>query len=131
MSSATDAAEALPAPVWLHADMEEAARAKCAEFALEALAAHKVEKDQAMHVKKALEAWNGALWVVVIGVGFGASIAHENHALCMFRVGRAHVLCSMTYDEGALINTKKKGLPAPVDVESKKEDDAPAAAADE
>jgi hypothetical protein len=125
-SALAAAIAALPAPVWLHTDMGEETRAKCAEFAAEALAAHKVEKDQAMAVKKALEAWNGALWAVVIGTGFGASIAHENRSLCMFRIGRVHVLCSMQFDEGALINTKKDlGVAAKAE---RKEDDAPAGA---
>lgn len=116
---------ALPAPVWLAQEMNEETRMKCVEYALEALVTHKVEKDQAMAVKKALEVWNGALWVVVIGTGFGASIAHENRSLCMFRVGRVHVLCSMQFDEGALINTKKDlGVAAKAE---KKEEDAPAA----
>jgi len=123
-AAAPDApAVVLPPPVFLHVDMPEAARLKCVEFALEALAKCKVEKDQAMHVKKALEAWNGALWVVVIGAAFGASVAHENAALCMFRVGRAHVLCFQSYDEGALINTKKGHAPAAAEP-------APAAAED-
>jgi hypothetical protein len=94
-------------------DMPEAARNKCVEFALEALVTHKVEKDQAMMTKKALEVWSKTTtgevyWSVVVGTGFGASIAHENCSLCMFRVGRVHVLCSVQYDEGALINTGKK-----------------------
>ena len=93
--------------IFLLADMPEEARLKCVEYAVEALAKHKVEKDQAMHVKKALEAWNGAMWVVVVGTAFGASVAHENAGLCMFRLGRAHVLAFQSFDEGALINTKK------------------------
>ena len=63
-----------------------------------------------MHVKKALEAWNGALWMVVIGTAFGASVAHENHGLLMFSVGRVHCLCFMAFDEGGLINTKKAAV---------------------
>jgi len=107
--------------------MPEESRLKCVEFTLEALSKHKVEKDQAMHVKKALEDWNGALWVVVIGVAYGASLAHENSALCMFRIGKVHVLCFQGYDEGALINTKKSAEPRAQKAVTK--DDEPAAAA--
>jgi hypothetical protein len=89
--------------------MAEDARKKCIELTLEALTLHKVEKDQSMHVKKALEAWNGALWMVVIGTAFGASVAHEKHGLLMFSVGRVHCLCFMSFNEGDLINGKKEG----------------------
>jgi len=82
--------------------MAEDARKKCIELTLEALTLHKVEKDQSMHVKKALEAWNGALWMVVIGTAFGASVAHEKHGLLMFCVGRVHVLCFSSFNEGDL-----------------------------
>ena len=98
----------LPAPVILHSDLPEEARAQCIAATQDALVRFKTEKDQAMHVKKTLEEWNGALWMVVIGISFGASVAHENHALFMFRIGRVKILAFQAYDEGSLINTKKE-----------------------
>ncbi len=98
-----------PAPPDPKQDIDEGARKKCIELTLEALTLHKVEKDQSMYVKKALEAWNGALWMVVIGTAFGASVAHEKHGLLMFCVGRVHCLCFMSFNEGDLINGKKEG----------------------
>jgi len=111
--------------VLLHSDMAEAARAQCVALTYEALVRYKTEKDQAMHVKLALEDWNGALWMVIIGQAFGASVAHDNHGLLMFRVGRVHVLCFQAYDEGALINTKKESH-AKKAVAKKDEDEAAA-----
>lgn len=132
-AAATDSAVVLPVLppiVFVHSDMPQDSRDKCVEFTLEALVKHKIEKDQAMHVKKNLEEWNGALWVVVIGVAYGASLAHENATLCMFRIGKVHVLCFQSYDEGALINSKKAAEPRAHKVVAK-EDDAPAAAVEE
>ena len=102
----------LPEPRILVSDMAEDARKKCIELTLEALTLHKVEKDQSMHVKKALEAWNGALWMVIIGTAFGASVAHEKHGLLMFCVGRVHCLAFMSFNEGDLINGRKEGAGA-------------------
>jgi hypothetical protein len=107
------AAPVFPPAVFVHIDIPEESRVKCVEYTLEALAKFKVEKDQATHVKKSLEAWNGALWIVVIGTAFGASVAHENAGLCMFRIGKVHVLCFQSYDESTLINTKKAAVPRP------------------
>ena len=107
-SSPPDAPSApLPEPRIVHSDMPEPARKKCIELTLEALALHRIEKDQSMHVKQALEAWNGAMWMVVIGTAFGASVAHENHCMLMFSVGRVFCLCFSAFDEGVLTNTKK------------------------
>ena len=100
----------LPAPILMVNDMAEDARAQCIAAGLDALIKFKTEKDQAMYVKKALEEWNGALWMVIIGQSYGASVAHEHHALIMFRVGRVKFLCFQAYDEGMLINTKKEVL---------------------
>jgi hypothetical protein len=102
-----DLVSKLPEPIMLHTDMPEETRKQCCKFARECLVQYKLEKDQARHVKLALEGWNGAMWMVVIGVSFGASVAHENHGLCMFRIGRVHFMCFQSYDEGSLINTKK------------------------
>ena len=103
-----EARSKLPAPVLLQSDMPAEARAMCITLGLDALVKYKTEKDQAMHVKKALEEWNGAMWMVIIGQSYGASVAHENHALVVFRVGRVKFLCFQAYDEGSLINTKKE-----------------------
>ena len=128
-SPSDGSATVFPPAVFVHMDMPEESRLKCVEFTLEALAKHKVEKDQAMHVKKALEEWNGALWVVVIGVAYGASLAHENSALCMFRIGKVHVLCFQGYDEGALMNTKKSAAPSAQKAVTTDDDPATAVAA--
>ena len=98
-------APALEPPVVVHADMPEAARAVCMAAAVAAMAKHRNEKDQASHIKRALEAWNGALWHVVVGASFGASVAHDNHSLVLFRVGRLFFLCFQTFDDGSLINS--------------------------
>lgn len=100
----------LPAPIVLHNDLPAAARAQCISLAQEALIKYKTEKDQSMYVKKALEEWNGAMWMVVIGQSYGASVAHENHSLFMFRIGKVCILCFQAFDEGALINTKKEAV---------------------
>jgi hypothetical protein len=89
--------------VVVSADMPAALRDVVFAKAVEALAAHKVEKDQAQHVKKALEAHNGGLWHVVIGGAFGASVAHETHHFVLFRVGKVHVLAFQSFDEASLV----------------------------
>ena len=66
-----------------------------------------LEKDQAMIVKKALDASNGGLWHVVIGQSFGASVAHDNNMLLMFRIGKAHFLVFQSFDEPSLV--RKEG----------------------
>ena len=108
--------------------MAEDARKMCISATLEALSKFKIEKDQSQHVKKALEAWNGALWMVVIGSAFGASVAHENNGCLLFRVGRTHVLCFQSFDEGALINTNAKKAGAGPKAEAPKEEEAEGAA---
>ena len=113
----------LPDPILLHSDMPEESRKACYKFTKEALVQYKSEKDQAKHVKLALESWNGALWMVIIGVSFGASVTHENSGLCMFRIGRAHCLCFQSYDEGALINTKKAAFSRTSGKTEKKEEE--------
>ena len=110
----------LPAPVILISDLAQEAREQCIAATQDALVRYKTEKDQAMHVKKALEDFNGALWMVIIGQSYGASVAHEHHALFMFRIGRVKVLAFQAYDEGLLINTKKEAKGKRVE---KKDDD--------
>ena len=102
--ASADAAVVEP-PVVVHADMPEEARNVCIAAAVAAMAKHRNEKDQASHIKRALEAWNGALWHVVVGASFGASVAHDNHSLVLFRVGRLFFLCFQTFDDGSLINS--------------------------
>ena len=113
----------LPAPVILISDLAQEAREQCIAATQDALVRYKTEKDQAMHVKKALEEFNGALWMVVIGQSFGASVAHEHHALFMFRIGRVKVLAFQAYDEGMLINTRKEPVGKGGKRAEKKEDD--------
>ncbi len=102
------AAAALPKPINVSVDMAPDALQKCYDLCAEALVTHKVEKDQAMYVKKALEAWNGALWHVIIGTSYGASVCHEVHSFALFRVGRVHCLCFMSFDEAQLVQGEKK-----------------------
>jgi dynein light chain LC8-type len=101
-AAALEAARAaLPKPVVLTVDMPAEVVARCTELAAEALTTYKVEKDQAMHIKRALELWNGALWHVVVGASFGASVCHEVHAFVLFKIGKANVLCFQSFDDGA------------------------------
>jgi dynein light chain LC8-type len=112
---------ALPKPAVVSADMPADICQKCFDLTAEALVTHKVEKDQAMHVKRALEAWNGSLWHVIIGTSFGASVAHEVHAFLLFRVGKTHVLCFQSFDDMSLVQTEKKAVPRAV---AKKEEES-------
>ena len=77
-----------------------------------------------MIVKKALDACNGGLWHVVIGQSFGASVAHDNNMLLMFRVGKVHFLVFQSFDDVSLV--RKEGQ-SPVrvarPVQEKKVDD--------
>ena len=101
-AAALEAARAaLPKPVVLTVDMPAEVVARCTELAAEALTTYKVEKDQAMHIKRALELWNGALWHVVVGASFGASVCHEVHAFVLFKIGKVNVLCFQSFDDGA------------------------------
>jgi hypothetical protein len=90
--------------------------------AAEGLANYKVEKDQAMHVKKALEAWNGGMWHVIVGSSFGASVAHEASFLLMIRFGKVFVLVMQSFDESVLSGKAKV---AKVERAVVKEDEAP------
>lgn len=78
------------------------------EKAAEGIVNYKVEKDQAMHAKKALEAWNGGMWHVIIGTAFGASVAHEAGCMLLVRFGKTHVLAVQSFDETALTGNKEK-----------------------
>ena len=113
-------------PVVVHSDMPEAARAVCFAAAAAALAKYRVDKDHASHIKRALEAWNGALWHVVVGASFGASVAHDNHSLVLFRIGRTFFLCFQTFDDGSLINSTKKPEHVSRTLQDGKEGDAAA-----
>jgi len=129
MSEATEASPQFPDPIIIYSDMPEESRKACFKFSLEALVQYKTEKDQAKHVKLALESWNGAMWMVIIGVSYGASVNHENSGLLMFRIGRVHFLCFQAYDEGALINTKKAAFSRSSSKTEKKDDEEGEAAA--
>ena len=114
---------ALPKPIILSGDMPSADIQRCCDLASEALVTYKVEKDQAMHIKKALEAWNGSLWHVVVGASFGASICHEVNGSVLFRIGKANVLCFQSFDEASILGGEKK-----VHKTAKKEDEKEEAA---
>ena len=108
-AAALEAARAaLPKPVVLTVDMPAELVARCTELAAEALTTYKVEKDQAMHIKKALEGWNGALWHVIVGASFGASVCHEVHAFVLFRVGKVNVLCFQSFDDGQQLHARSR-----------------------
>ena len=108
-AAALEAARAaLPKPVVLTGDMPAELVTRCTDLAAEALVTYKVEKDQAMHVKKALEAWNGALWHVVVGASFGASVCHEVGTFTMFKIGKAYILCFQSFDDASILGTEKK-----------------------
>lgn len=100
---AVAAVSALPPAVVVHSDLPSELEAFCVEKGREALATHRVEKDQAAHLKRALEANNGGLWHVVIGSSFGMSVSHENNALLLFRIGKAHILAFQTFDDTSLV----------------------------
>jgi hypothetical protein len=113
---------ALPKPIIINADMPKETLTKCIELTSEALCTHKVEKDQAMMVKKALELWNGALWHVIIGQAYGASICHEVHNFVLFKIGRVHILCFSSFDESSLVNTEKKVVARAVQKKAEEEE---------
>lgn len=122
--AAAAAIAALPKPVIVSCDMPPEAAQKCFELAGEALTQQKVEKDQAMHMKKGLEAWNGCLWHVIVGQSFGASVAHEVHAFILFKIGKTNILCFQSYDEAQIINGgEKKQVQRAVAKQEEKEDE--------
>ncbi len=112
---------ALPKPVLVAVDMPPEAVTKCLGLAAAALVAAKVEKDQAAIIKKALEVWNGALWHVVVGTSFGASVAHEVHAFLLFRIGKVNILAFQSFDEAALVSSGPKVARAVQQVEKEDE----------
>ncbi len=105
---ADNKAVVLPPPQIVLADMPADARKMCMDVTIEAINKYRVEKDQATHIKKALEAWNGAMWHVIIGTVFGASVAHDAHGFLLFRMGKIHCLCFMSFDESSLVTGKKE-----------------------
>jgi hypothetical protein len=64
-------------------------------------------------VKRRLEAHDGALWHVVVGRGFGASVAHEAGGLLSFQLGPLSFLAFTSFDEAGLVRPKKAHRPAP------------------
>lgn len=120
------AVAALPKPVVLQIDMPAEARDVVFAEAGKALVQQKVEKDQAMQLKKALENWNGGLWHVIIGTSFGASVAYETHLFVLFRIGKMHVLAFQSFDELSLVQPKQGGHVARAVKKKEDEDDGPA-----
>lgn len=98
----------LPAPIIVSGGMPADMAKVVLEKAAEGVVNYKVEKDQAMHVKKALETWNGGMWHVIVGTSFGASVAHEAGCLLLFRFGKTFVMVLQSFDETALTGGKEK-----------------------
>lgn len=98
----------LPKPVVVSGAMPSDMQKVVVEKAAEGIVNYKVEKDQAMHTKKSLEAWNGGMWHVIIGTAFGASVAHEAGCMVLVRFGKIHVLAVQSFDETALTGNKEK-----------------------
>ncbi len=65
----------------------------------------KVEKDQAQIIKKALDGYNGALWHVIVGQAFGASVSHENRNLLLFRIGKVRQTVDYAYCRRSIVQT--------------------------
>lgn len=120
----------LPSPVVISSDMPVEYRKVIFDATKEAIQTHKIEKDQAMHVKRALEAWNGALWHVIIGTAFGASVAHEKNSFMLFKMGKVYVLCFQSFDESTLISGKKDAAFVPRAVQKKGNEDEEEGAAE-
>lgn len=83
------------------------------------------EKDQAIHIKRGLEAASatGGLWHVICGREFGASVAHENNMLIVARLGRCHALAFQSYDESSLVRVAAPPRRAAQPAAAKAEDD--------
>lgn len=107
MAAVADAAAvkkpAPPAPIIMHCDMPAEVRDEVLAAAAAAATAHDAEKDQAQAIKKAMEASDGGLWHVVVGKGFGASVAHSNSMLLHFRLGKVHYLVFQSFDETTIV----------------------------
>lgn len=107
---AAAAGAGLPAATVVHCDMPSAQKDFAIKKAQEALAAAKVEKDQAQYVKKALEENYGGVWHVVVGTSFGMSVSHDNHCLVVFKIGKTHFLAFQSFDDASLV--RKAGADA-------------------
>lgn len=99
--------ESLPKPVLVATDMPTKLREICYDHALDALIAHKIEKDQATYIKRALEQYNSALWHVIVGTHFGASVSHAVNGYLIFSIGKVHIMCFMSFDESSLVDGKR------------------------
>jgi dynein light chain LC8-type len=106
-AGASAPAAVLPPAVVVHSDLPSELERFCITKAQEALTTQKVEKDQAQHIKKALEGHTGGLWHVVVGSSFGMSVSHENNSLVLFKIGRVHILVFQTFDDASLV--RKEG----------------------
>lgn len=110
----------------VHNDMASELQDLAVKLAREVAATGKVEKDQAMTVKKGMEAAYGGLWHCVVGLAFGLSVSHEASCLTLFRLGKVHYLVFQTFDESSLVRKTPAGGAGGmrrVDLESKKADD--------
>jgi hypothetical protein len=87
-----------------------------------------LEKDAAVAIKRGMESGCGGVWHVVVGSGFGASVAHENRMLMVLRVGRASVLAFQSFDETSLVRKEGAAAASPT---RRRAADAAAGAADD
>lgn len=71
-----------------------------------------VESAIAAAVKRRLEAHDGALWHVVVGRGFGASVAHEAGGLLSFQLGPLSFLAFRSFDDASLVRPQAERRPA-------------------
>lgn len=86
-----------------HCDMPEELKALAIKTTIEALSTDKVEKDQAIDIKKTMEDYNGGMWHVIIGTSFGLSVNHENNSILMLRIGKLNILVFQTFEESTLV----------------------------
>jgi len=125
--SAAAVAVAVGALSIVHNDMPSELQEHAVKLARDAAATGKVEKDQAMTVKKGMEAAYGGLWHAIVGTAYGLSVSHEASCLVLFRLGKVHYLVFQTFDESSLVRKSpvggSAGAPRRLDVESKKADD--------
>lgn len=89
-------------PTLLHADMPQEMQDFAFQKAFDALAAHKIEKDQAAQIKRAFEEKFSGTWHCVVGKSYGCSIANETGFVVFFRMDKSNVLLFQSLDEEAV-----------------------------
>ncbi len=104
-------------------DMPAEVKDEVLKVAKEAAAGREFEKDQAQHIKKSMESFDGGLWHAVVGKSFGASVAHSNNMLLHFTMGKLHYLVFQSFDETSLVAGGGAGAHASRGAGKKKKDD--------